>query len=112
VVLGVRPEDLGTAEAGLAVEVDLVEEIGPDAYVYGRTLAPDVPGDRVAPGPGQAVDAAGDVEVVVRTAGRRHPAVGEVVHLAPPAGRVHLFDVTGRRLDAADPADVGTPVPA
>ncbi|HST14302.1 MAG TPA: sn-glycerol-3-phosphate ABC transporter ATP-binding protein UgpC, partial [Gaiellaceae bacterium] len=39
VTLGVRPEDLETAPSGegLPVEVDVVEELGADAYIYGHT---------------------------------------------------------------------------
>jgi multiple sugar transport system ATP-binding protein len=38
VTVGVRPEDLDISDdgTGLAVEVDVVEELGADAYVYGR----------------------------------------------------------------------------
>ena len=39
VTLGSRPEDLETVAQGegLQVEVDVVEELGADAYVYGHT---------------------------------------------------------------------------
>jgi multiple sugar transport system ATP-binding protein len=38
VTLGVRPEDLEVVESGgLLIEADVVEELGADAYVYGRT---------------------------------------------------------------------------
>ncbi|MCK8238763.1 sugar ABC transporter ATP-binding protein, partial [Erwinia amylovora] len=37
--IGVRPEDLkvSTTGEGLAVDVDLVEELGADGYLYGHT---------------------------------------------------------------------------
>ncbi|WRL67268.1 sn-glycerol-3-phosphate ABC transporter ATP-binding protein UgpC [Blastococcus brunescens] len=38
VTLGVRPEDLEIADSGLRMEVDLVEELGADAYAYGRVV--------------------------------------------------------------------------
>jgi multiple sugar transport system ATP-binding protein len=38
VVLGVRPEDLEPDEHGLAFEVEAVEVLGADAYVYGRAV--------------------------------------------------------------------------
>src|SRR5699024_7745123 len=43
VTLGVRPEDLELVpdEQGIAVEVDLVEELGADAYVHGRRAGTD-----------------------------------------------------------------------
>ena len=43
VTVGVRPEDLELApdNQGLAVEVDLVEELGADAFIYGRRAGSD-----------------------------------------------------------------------
>src|SRR6476646_2425197 len=73
VTLGSRPEDLETAPQGegLKVEVDVVEELGADAYVYGHT----------------SLD------------GRRPPMKGEVIYVRPQSCHVHLFDTkTGLRL--------------
>ncbi|MDK3254953.1 ABC transporter ATP-binding protein [Blastococcus capsensis] len=82
VVLGVRPEDLEVAERGLPVEVDVVEELGADAFLYGRTTA-----------------GGSEHLVTVRVDGRRPPRKGETVHVVPRTGHVHLFDVgAGRRL--------------
>ncbi|TYP89225.1 ABC transporter ATP-binding protein, partial [Blastococcus xanthinilyticus] len=84
VLLGVRPEDLEVAEHGLPVEVDVVEELGADAFLYGRTRAGD-----------------GEHLVTVRVDGRRPPAPGSTVHVAPRPGSLHLFDPgTGERLAA------------
>ncbi|WP_456695640.1 ABC transporter ATP-binding protein [Aeromicrobium sp. P5_D10] len=83
VTLGIRPENLGVAETGLRFEVDVIEELGADAYVYGRA------------------DVSGTEQIIVARADWRNPpARGEVLHLAPidPDG-VHLFDTaSGRRL--------------
>jgi multiple sugar transport system ATP-binding protein len=83
--VGVRPEDLmlvAPDAEGLVVEVDLAEELGADAYLYGHTEQA-----------GQRVD------VVVRVDGRSHPVPGEVVTLALKADHVHMFDPgTGARL--------------
>src|SRR5919202_367937 len=49
VTLGVRPEDLELADRGLAVQVDVVEELGADAYIYGRASAGES-GAQAAPG--------------------------------------------------------------
>jgi multiple sugar transport system ATP-binding protein len=76
VVLGVRPEDLEVAGHGLPVEVDVVEELGADAYVYGRTRLGD-----------------GEHQITARVDGRRPPQKGEVIHVSPRRGHVHLFDV-------------------
>ncbi|MGY1738262.1 ABC transporter ATP-binding protein [Geodermatophilus sp. SYSU D00684] len=82
VVLGVRPEDLEVGEHGIPVEVDVVEELGADAYVYGHA---DLDGTRHT--------------VTVRVDGRRPPLKGDRVHVTPRAGHVHLFStVDGERL--------------
>jgi multiple sugar transport system ATP-binding protein len=83
----VRPEDLElSAEGtGIPVTVDVVEELGADAYIYGSTKAH------------QHHEADDDVEgaekpFIARVDGRRPPSKGETVYLAPKAGHVHLFD--------------------
>jgi multiple sugar transport system ATP-binding protein len=82
VVVGVRPEDLEVSEHGLPIEVDVVEELGADAYVYGRTRLGD-----------------GEHQITARVDGRRPPGKGEVLHVTPRPGHVHLFDLaTGERL--------------
>jgi multiple sugar transport system ATP-binding protein len=82
VVLGVRPEDLEASSEGLPIEVDVVEELGADAYVYGRTRT-----------------GGEEMPIVARVDGRRPPATGEVFHVTPRQGQVHLFDVgNGERL--------------
>jgi multiple sugar transport system ATP-binding protein len=77
VTLGVRPEDLliTTQDQGLPVTVEVVEELGADAYIYGSTK-----------------ETAGDVKpIIVRVDGRTPPEKGSVVHLLPKPGHVHLF---------------------
>jgi multiple sugar transport system ATP-binding protein len=97
VTVGVRPEDLDLADQGLAVEVDVVEELGADAYIYGRAIGA---GDSVAPADGSSV-VAGDLQIIARTDGRRPPRKGETVHFLPKPDHVHLFDAsTGQRLGA------------
>ncbi|OLT11008.1 sugar ABC transporter ATP-binding protein [Pseudonocardia sp. CNS-139] len=85
VTVGVRPEDMDIVEsgAGLATEVEVVEELGADAYVYGST---DVGGERRP--------------IIARVDGRTPPSKGSVLHLAPRAGGLHLFaGDTGERID-------------
>ncbi|GAA3547717.1 sn-glycerol-3-phosphate ABC transporter ATP-binding protein UgpC [Aeromicrobium flavum] len=81
VVVGVRPENLAVSHEGLPIVVDVVEELGSDAYLYGRA-------DGVTP------------PVVARTDWRNPPVKGTTTHLEvidPDA--VHHFDpVTGHRL--------------
>jgi multiple sugar transport system ATP-binding protein len=84
VTVGVRPEDLTvtTTGKGLEVEVDVVEELGADGYLYGHTT---VEGKRV--------------DVVVRVDGRNHPNAGEKVTVTPEPDHIHAFDVeSGERL--------------
>ncbi|MCZ2837039.1 ABC transporter ATP-binding protein [Modestobacter sp. VKM Ac-2985] len=79
--LGVRPEDFEVADSGAVVEVDVVEELGADAYLYGRLL-----------------QGATEPLVTVRVDGRQPPRRGERVHVVPRAGHVHLFGSDGARL--------------
>jgi multiple sugar transport system ATP-binding protein len=84
VVLGIRPEalDLSSSPTGLTLEVELVEELGADAYVYGS-----IPG---------AADAG---RIVVRPSKSALPRIGDTVHVTVSDGNVHAFDPsTGNRL--------------
>ncbi|MCW1250202.1 sn-glycerol-3-phosphate ABC transporter ATP-binding protein UgpC [Acaricomes phytoseiuli] len=84
VTLGVRPEDLQTdpSGAGLPVEVDVVEELGADAYIYGHTTLDSTRYD-----------------IVARVDGRQPPMKGDTIHVQPQQGHVHLFDTkSGERL--------------
>jgi multiple sugar transport system ATP-binding protein len=84
VTLGTRPEDLESAPSGegLQVEVDVVEELGADAYVYGHTTLDGK-----------------DHDIVARVDGRRPPMKGESIWVRPQQGHVHLFDTkSGLRL--------------
>ena len=84
VTLGVRPEsfDLSATGTGIAVTVNVVEELGADAFAYGTAK----------------VDG-GDVDVIVRVDPRNTPAKGESLHFLPRAGETHIFSaVSGERL--------------
>jgi multiple sugar transport system ATP-binding protein len=83
-VLGLRPEALELASDGLAAEVQVVEEVGADAYVF-----------CVAELAGEAT------KLVARTDTRRAPDRGEHVTLRPREGEAHFFDPeSGERLEA------------
>ena len=87
VTIGVRPEDVtvSTTGEGLPVDVDVVEELGADGYLYGHT---DIDGSRV--------------DIVARVDGRIHPNAGDKVFITPVAKHVHAFDVeSGERLSKA-----------
>ncbi|MGB3763385.1 MAG: ATP-binding cassette domain-containing protein, partial [Ornithinimicrobium sp.] len=86
VIAGVRPEDLEIDDSGrgLKVEIDLVEELGADAYVYG-----ELPGAK-----------ASDKPFIARVDGRTPPKKGETVHFAPKMDHIHLFNTeTGLRIN-------------
>ena len=97
VTLGVRPEDLELSEHGLEVQVDVVEELGADAYIYGRAVG----AREVTPASDTAVALGGDLQIIARPDGRKPPEKGSTVHFTPKQGHVHLFDSsTGERLGA------------
>ncbi|WP_046507954.1 ABC transporter ATP-binding protein [Streptomyces odonnellii] len=95
VTVGVRPEHFDLAEAGgaagalskdapagLAVTVNVVEELGADGYVYGTA---DLGSERK--------------DIVVRVNGRAVPEKGAKLHVVPRAGETHVFSTsTGERL--------------
>lgn len=82
VQIGVRPEDWMVGTTGFPLQVNMVEELGADAYVYGGLPGRDNP-----------------VEIVARVDGRTPPRKGDVVHLSVNPERVHVFSSsTGSRL--------------
>ncbi|MCH8612000.1 ABC transporter ATP-binding protein [Arsenicicoccus dermatophilus] len=85
VIMGVRPEDLELTPdgQGLPVTIDVVEELGADAYVYGTTDG-----------------AHGSGQIIARVDGRRPPMKGERVAFKPKADHIHVFDAdSGLRLN-------------
>ncbi|BCJ26545.1 sn-glycerol-3-phosphate ABC transporter ATP-binding protein UgpC [Actinocatenispora sera] len=86
VTVGFRPEDVqlvGQGDGGLSMTVDLVEELGSDAYVYGRA---DLDGT--------------EEQFVIRTEGRNTPNMGDTVYLKPQS-TPHIFNAsTGERVEA------------
>ena len=83
ITVGLRPEDLVVAKEGIDVDVDVVEELGADAYIYGSAK----------------IDG-GLAEIVARVDAVKHPKAGTKVVLAPEGGVTHLFDVeSGERLN-------------
>jgi len=89
VLLGIRPEHLRIAGAGLRGVVTLVENLGGEEVVHCRV---------------------GDARVAVRGPRPLGPAVGDPVVLGCPPEHVHLFDPAGGRRLAYRPDHV--PVPA
>ncbi|MFX0591365.1 ABC transporter ATP-binding protein [Melissospora conviva] len=85
VTVGFRPEDcdiVSAEEGGLPLVVELVEDLGSDANVYGHA----------------AIEGASE-RFVVRTDRRSMPTMGETIFVKPRTGQSHVFHaVTGRRI--------------
>jgi multiple sugar transport system ATP-binding protein len=86
VTVGIRPEALkvvADGEAGLKVDVVVVEELGSDGFVYGLTVIDGV-----------------ELTVVVRVGARDRIQKGQVLTVAVDPSQVHLFDAaSGARLN-------------
>jgi multiple sugar transport system ATP-binding protein len=83
VVIGIRPEHLAIGGTGVEMQIDVVEELGADAYLYGRITGPD---NTFAQ------------QIVARADGQDPPSRGSRVRLHPQPGHLHFFGVDGRRL--------------
>ena len=90
VLLGVRPESFhvgANPDSGLELKVNLVEELGADAYVYGElTGDPEVH----------------EKQYIVRFDGRVPPRINDVIHVEVRQGEEHVFNPdNGARLGGA-----------
>jgi len=83
VVVGIRPEHFEVGALGVEIEVDVVEELGADTYLYGRITG---------------ADGAVGQRVVARAGWRDPPTRGSRVRLRPEADHVHFFATDGRRM--------------
>jgi multiple sugar transport system ATP-binding protein len=82
VVLGLRPEALELAGDGIPAAVEVVEELGADAYVF---CSAEIAGEKT--------------RIVARVHARHAPKQGERVRLRPSPDEAHVFDPeTGVRL--------------
>jgi multiple sugar transport system ATP-binding protein len=94
VTLGFRPESLEATtdtDNTIPVLVDVVEELGSDAFVYGRPAGSeaDVQVDRLR-----------SDTIIARVEPRSAPRKGETVHFRIREGQEHFFSVkTGERID-------------
>ena len=84
IVLGLRPESLELAADGVPARVEVVEELGADAFLF---CSADVDGQAV--------------RLVARVDARAVPERGDRVSLRPLPEEAHLFDAeTGERLSS------------
>jgi multiple sugar transport system ATP-binding protein len=84
IVVGLRPESLELhGSEGIVAEVEVVEELGADAYAFCLCRA--------------AAD--GETKLIARVDSRRPPERGERITLLPRSGEAHVFDpASGERL--------------
>jgi multiple sugar transport system ATP-binding protein len=91
VTVGIRPEGWVPAEKGFHVLVEVVEELGSDAFVYGK------PADTNVKFANSTDEGA---QVIVRWDPKNPPKPGDTVTVSNVANAVHLFDATtGARLN-------------
>ncbi|MFD6177388.1 MULTISPECIES: ABC transporter ATP-binding protein [unclassified Isoptericola] len=96
VTIGFRPESLDIVSESdsnaIPVLVNLVEELGSDAFVYGTLVGEFAEDAEVRSG-------AGENQVIVRIDPRDVPMKGDTIHVAIKPGKAHVFSAaTGNRL--------------
>ncbi len=90
IIIGVRPEGFIPASTGFEIDVEVVEELGSDAFVYGKPANPQVKFYAQSEDGGQ---------VIVRWDPKSPPRPGDKVSVQPQPGAVHFFDsVSGKAL--------------
>ena len=94
IVVGFRPEGLrpidNNSTTGIPIVVDLVEELGSDAYVYAHLA-----------GTGEGIVDVGAQQIVVRVAPNSAPVAGSNMRVEIIEGQQHCFShATGVRLPA------------
>mgnify|MGYP003333598001 FL=1 len=90
VTVGIRPEGFAPASSGFDIQVEVVEELGADAYVYGKPL------DSALKFANASDEGA---QVIVRWDPKNPPKAGQTVTVSAKATSVHLFSATnGERL--------------
>ncbi|MEA5118295.1 MAG: sn-glycerol-3-phosphate ABC transporter ATP-binding protein UgpC [Propionicimonas sp.] len=79
-VVGIRPENFQVSETGIAVDIDVVEELGADGYLYG-TLAGISADEKLTA-----------QQIVARVSARRPPQRGTTVRLnTVDPSQMHVF---------------------
>ncbi|MSZ48385.1 MAG: ATP-binding cassette domain-containing protein, partial [Actinobacteria bacterium] len=91
VTVGIRPEGWAPAAKGFHVLVEVVEELGSDAFVYGKPADSNV----------KFANASDEgVQVIVRWDPKNPPKPGDTITVVNVANAVHLFDATtGARIN-------------
>ena len=90
VTVGVRPEGFAPASSGFNVLVEVVEELGSDAFVYGKPADASVK---------FANESDEGVQVIVRWDPKNPPRPGQTITVTAQQSSVHLFNATtGERI--------------
>jgi len=90
VIVGVRPEGFTPSSKGFEVQVEVVEELGADAFVYGK------PVDSTLKFANASDEGA---QVIIRWDPKNPPKSGEKVTVSAKGESVHLFNVAdGKRI--------------
>jgi multiple sugar transport system ATP-binding protein len=90
VIVGVRPEGFTPSSKGFDVQVEVVEELGADAFVYGK------PVDSTLKFANASDEGA---QVIIRWDPKNPPKSGEKVTVSAKGESVHLFNVAdGKRI--------------
>jgi len=90
VIVGIRPEGLIPSGKGFAVKVEVVEELGSDAFVYGQPADSDI---------SFAQNTEDSAQIIVRWDPKSPPKPGDTITVSADASVIHLFDAqSGERL--------------
>ena len=91
VTVGIRPEGFAPATTGFEVAVEVVEELGADAFVYGKPVDKSLKFANTSEELGQ---------VIIRWDPKSPPKPGQTVTVGVNSNIVHLFDAaSGKRLN-------------
>ena len=81
-IVGIRPEHFEIGAGGIEMQIDVVEELGADAYLYGRIAL---------------ADKAFSQTIVARVEGQNPPVRGSRLRLRAAPGHLHFFGTDGAR---------------
>ncbi|MDO4685192.1 MAG: sn-glycerol-3-phosphate ABC transporter ATP-binding protein UgpC [Corynebacterium sp.] len=98
ITIGFRPEALEIVtdqQNSIPIQIDMVEELGSDSYIYGRLVG----GGNLGSGTDANPDGESTDQIIVRTAPHTAPEVGSVIYVRIKPGAQHNFSpATGERL--------------
>jgi multiple sugar transport system ATP-binding protein len=84
VIVGIRPEGFTPSSKGFDIQVEVVEELGADAFVYGKPVDSSV----------KFANASDEgAQVIVRWDPKNPPKAGQTVTVSAKGDVVHLFNV-------------------